>query len=1038
MRTSTKSANSYQRLVYRNVPIYINPGKPDWFIPTTRADLILRNLNSRKSVSTVALKYTQHFGGELDHALRKVNDLLSRIDNTSDTVYRGRGHHRHLENLKECWFHITNQCDMACGHCMFASDGKVQPSLVYDDLLGAIDEVSCLGCRLFYFTGGEPFVYEKFTRVCDRTLEKADSHIVILTNGKTLKNFDSWLKRIPKERVHFQMSIDGLRPNHDALRGKGAFRRLIGSLEYLQTLGCPVSLAMAVNRMNVHEMPSILDIAHKFGVRNIHYLWLFSKGRASSKLFVPPKTIFKELIRAYEKGQSQGVSIDNIEIFKSQVFSLPGTRFDLSNAAWESLAIGPDGTVYPSPALIGEEELAAGNISEGLENVWRNSPVLDRIREASLIDHKQIHNNPLKYLIGGGDIDHSYIAQKALVGADPYIELYHLIILYLLSQEAKGYGQNDSAGMVCRMGERLYECDEDSTSVGFTHSNCVLSLPHKDSHYLVKSFYSRAAESVHEDIVNPVYYGEEEVSHIPAESRVRSYGCGSPVLDCDLKRDEVLVDLGCGAGVECFIAAKRVGPEGRVYGIDMADAMLDIAINSLKNVAKNLGYINVEFRKGFLEEIPAPSGTVDVVISNCVVNLSPDKRRTFKEILRVLKPGGRLCISDIVCEEHIPLDIRYNEKLRGECIGGAMRDSELFSMLEDLTFEGILVMKRFLYRRVRGYNFYSTTYTAYKPQHTISQDLIYRGPFASVITEDGQVIQRGRRGQFTVPSTIRLDESFFLLDESGHVGNIEQVCTCSCSFPVPKEEAEPAKLESKKYASGCMVCGSQIEYFPRDREEVCHYCRKTFRANAICVNGHYVCDQCHSRDALEVIREICVRATHSDMIKLLSVIRSHPAIPIHGPEHHSLIPGIILSVCKNLWGNVSDEEILDGIERGSTIVGGACSFLGICGAATGVGIAFSVIVGATPYKAKERQLVQRITGYVLERISGYEAARCCQRDSWIALKAASELSKRYLPIILPANEELVCTQYRFNKECIRKQCPLWSKVGMKYSRRISK
>ena len=170
---------------------------------------------------------------------------------------------------------------------------------------------------------------------------------------------------------------------------------------------------------------------------------------------------------------------------------------------------------------------------------------------------------------------------------------------------------------------------------------------------------------------------------------------GSPVLDCDLKRGEVLVDLGCGAGVECFIAAKNVGPEGRVYGIDMADAMLNIARNSSKEVAKNLGYINVEFRKGFLEEIPVPSGTVGVVISNCVINLSPDKRRTFSEIMRVLKPGGRLCISDIVCEEDIPLDIKYNEKLRGECIGGAMRDGELFSMLEDLTFEGILVMKRF-------------------------------------------------------------------------------------------------------------------------------------------------------------------------------------------------------------------------------------------------------------------------------------------------------------------------------------------------------
>ena len=175
-----------------------------------------------------------------------------------------------------------------------------------------------------------------------------------------------------------------------------------------------------------------------------------------------------------------------------------------------------------------------------------------------------------------------------------------------------------------------------------------------------------------------------------------------------------------------------MGHGGKVIGIDMAEPMLSIARQSSRKVSDNLTYDVIDFRKAFLEQLPVDTNSVDVVISNCVINLSPDKRKTFYEIFRILKPGGRIMISDIAYDEDIPLDIKYNEKLRGECIGGSFREDELFAMLYDINFEAAQVIKRFLYREVQGYKFYSITYSARKPAEGKKLQVVYRGPFAAI------------------------------------------------------------------------------------------------------------------------------------------------------------------------------------------------------------------------------------------------------------------------------------------------------------------
>ncbi len=1050
--------NRYVRCESRGVPVYVHPEKPDWFIPSTRSDSVLQDLLSGKTLSESAQTDSTSYGQRFEESLFLIEKLLSRLNGARPVPYTGRRDTHELKNLKECWLHLTNRCNISCTHCLFSSGPADTLELQTEEIIPAVHEALALGCKVFYFTGGEPFIVTDFTGISDEILQIPDTHVVILTNGLLIPRHKKWLQHVDRERIHFQISIDGTRQHHDQLRGKGTFDNTMESLRLLQKMGCNCTLAMAVQERNISDMDALVDLALSQGIHTIHYLWVFLKGRAAGQNFLNADNILNGLLRARQKADEHGVLIDNIEIIKSQLFSLPGTRFDLSNAAWQSLAIGPDGCIYPTPAMVGEQQMVAGHISAGLEQVWRNSPVLERVRATSLTDSERYQKNPLKFLIGGGDIDHSFMCSGSLTGHDPYVEVYNRLALDILAQEAKKYDISETLSLVARMGERLYACDEDSQAHTFTHSNCVLSLPGKDGHTLAHSFYSAAAADLNEDIQNPVYYDEPDIAHIPQQARIRSYGCGSPVLDSSLKPGETVVDLGSGAGVECFIAAKKVGASGKVIGIDMADAMLSLAEQANEQVAGNLGYNVVEFRRGFLEVLPLKSASVDVVISNCVINLSPDKRKTLAEIFRILKPGGRLVVSDIAYNEDIPLDIKYNEKLRGECIGGAFHERELFALLSDLHFEAATLLKRFFYREIRGYRFNSVTYSARKPAVTKQQDVIYRGPFAALVTDTGTMIKKGETTTVELPGDFPFDGSVFALASDGQVTNVVQESNCDCTSstqsPQPQGTApgacerepsdmQPAQPQSgccpspadtqktlsnlEKFASGCMVCGENLTYGDSDTKLVCHYCGLESYGNATCKNGHFVCDACHAGDARVIIKNVCLSTTETDMIAILKRIRTHKTFPLHGPEHHALVPGIILTAYRNETGSLTTEKILTGIGRGLQVAGGSCGFMGACGSAIGVGIAFAVILQSTPLKAQERQVVQKITGEVLQSIASYTAPRCCQREAYIALQEAARLSRSYLGVKLAADEPLLCLQHTQNKECIKNACPVWPK-----------
>lgn len=185
------------------------------------------------------------------------------------------------------------------------------------------------------------------------------------------------------------------------------------------------------------------------------------------------------------------------------------------------------------------------------------------------------------------------------------------------------------------------------------------------------------------DPITSDLYEEGQTAGIPAEALLASLGCGNPTALAQLNSGETVLDLGSGGGIDVLLSAKRVGPSGKVYGLDMTDEMLALA-NENKRKA---GAGNVEFLKGEIEHIPLPDDTVDVIISNCVINLSADKRKVLAEAFRVLKPGGRFAISDVVVRGSVPPAIRKNMELWIGCVAGALEEQEFLGLLHDVGFE---------------------------------------------------------------------------------------------------------------------------------------------------------------------------------------------------------------------------------------------------------------------------------------------------------------------------------------------------------------
>ncbi|HEU4746138.1 MAG TPA: arsenite methyltransferase [Anaerolineales bacterium] len=223
-------------------------------------------------------------------------------------------------------------------------------------------------------------------------------------------------------------------------------------------------------------------------------------------------------------------------------------------------------------------------------------------------------------------------------------------------------------------------------------------------------------------------YPAELLSTLPEGETAVSYGCGDPITLASLQPGQTVLDLGSGAGLDCFFAAKKVGESGHVIGVDMTPEMIQRATTS----SQRLNLENVEFRQGYLEELPVESNTVDVIISNCVINLAPDKSRVFAEAFRVLKPGGKLAVSDIVTDGPLPDSVKKSLSAWAGCVAGAVEAKDYIGMMEAVGFANISITPVFFAKETIDSAI--TEMGSSLELKTISQDDVYKAVYSAKIT----------------------------------------------------------------------------------------------------------------------------------------------------------------------------------------------------------------------------------------------------------------------------------------------------------------
>jgi len=219
----------------------------------------------------------------------------------------------------------------------------------------------------------------------------------------------------------------------------------------------------------------------------------------------------------------------------------------------------------------------------------------------------------------------------------------------------------------------------------------------------------------------------------------------------------------------------------------------------------------------------------------------------------------------------------------------------------------------------------------------------------------------------------------------------------------------------------CGVCGQPLVYGTEEVASTCNFCGREFSALIYCPEGHYVCDDCHRSDALDILREVLNSTTSTAPTDILETVIAHSSVPMHGPEHHAMVPAIIVAAAKNAGYPVPEGAVEKAISRGSEVPGGWCGFHGACGAALGVGTAISVLTNATPLTGKTRALANEATAFALTRLLDGQP-RCCKRASRKALEAAIDFLRERMGITLDKGQPILCTYSRRNRECIRKEC----------------
>jgi len=227
------------------------------------------------------------------------------------------------------------------------------------------------------------------------------------------------------------------------------------------------------------------------------------------------------------------------------------------------------------------------------------------------------------------------------------------------------------------------------------------------------------------------------------------------------------------------------------------------------------------------------------------------------------------------------------------------------------------------------------------------------------------------------------------------------------------------------YKSNCLLCGSPLIYFTEARIYTCELCEGQFESEAACQQGHFICNACHGASAIELIEKVCINSNSTKPVEMAIALMSAPSISMHGPEHHFLVPAVLLTAYCNQKGDTKEKmkKIKVARQRASNVLGGFCGFYGACGAGIGTGIFISLITDSTPLSEETWGLANQMTAESLRCIGALGGPRCCKRDTFMAIKTANRFVRQKFQVSLNVPDTITCEFNEFNQECLEEKCP---------------
>jgi len=229
-----------------------------------------------------------------------------------------------------------------------------------------------------------------------------------------------------------------------------------------------------------------------------------------------------------------------------------------------------------------------------------------------------------------------------------------------------------------------------------------------------------------------------------------------------------------------------------------------------------------------------------------------------------------------------------------------------------------------------------------------------------------------------------------------------------------------------EHKNNCLICGAEIEYYSESKTMECVICHNKFESTACCKEGHFICDNCHSKNGIDIIIETCRHATSKNPMEIMIHLMEQPFVHMHGPEHHVLVGASLLAAYKNAGGVCDFERAMREMKRrGSQVPGGVCGFWGSCGAAISTGIFMSVITDASPLSKEPWRYSNLMTSRVLNAVGNIGGPRCCKRNSFVAVNEAIDYIKEIFGIEMEKTEDLSCTFFHFNDQCLHTDCPFF-------------